>query len=84
MSPTMKARQKSKTKHDFEEMIQNQFPIKVTKETSLYDRAIKIYEMRKKTKGINRRDIGKPNEVFHAHIETMEDNIDIQRYDFER
>ena len=46
----------------------------------MYDRAIKIYERQREQKGIQRRDIGKPKEVFHAHIDAMDDHIEIQRY----
>ena len=84
MSPTLKARKKPQTKTELEETIFSQFPAKESKQASLYDRAIKIYEKQREMKGIQRRDIGKPKVVFHAHIEAMDDVIEIQRYPLEK
>ena len=84
MSPTLKARRKPLTKTELEETVFSQFPAKESKAASLYDRAIKIYEKQRQMKGIQRRDIGQPKEVFHAHIEAMDDHIAIQRYPLEK
>ena len=83
-SPTLKARRKPLTKTELEETVFSQFPSKESKQASLYGRAIKIYERQRELRGIQRRDIGKPKEVFHAHIEAMDDRIEIQRYGRER
>ena len=83
MSPTLKARRKPLNKTEIEDTVHAQFPPKSSHAANMYDRAIKIYEKQKETQGFKMKEMGKPNEVFHAHIEAMDDRIAVSRYPIE-
>ena len=84
MSPTLKARRKPLNKTEIEDTVHAQFPPKTSQAANMYDRAIKIYEKQKATQGFKMREMGKPDEVFHAHIEAMDDKIAVSRYPLEK
>ena len=84
MSPTLKARGKPLNKTEIEDTVFSQFPPKASPEANLYDRAIKIYEKQKEFQGFKMKELNKPNVVFHAHIEAMDDQVAVSRYPIEK
>lgn len=79
-SPTHKVRPKVKTKNEILDLVSKQFPVGLSKQATMFGRAMDLYTTHKERKGFSSGLIFKPETMAHFHIEAFGDNIEVNRY----